>query len=326
MKEKLTIHHPLEFLRKENEALLDLVAETASLTEDPDARAGQAAEHLRALRDVKAHYAKIEELLLPVLDQNGRGMQAADIWDGNDRIFHTLGRLASSTDEASWDDARRQRIRDLLEDIRKTAEREETVFRFCMDHMDEAAWLAVYRDFPELGCSFLPSLPVWPEGDARLERTKNNGMELPDAPVTLPQGTFTLKQLAAVLDLLPIDLTFIDAEDRVRFFTEKTGVFARPLSALGRPVMQCHPPRVRPVVEGMLLQFRSGEADHMEMWIPRKEDPVYVRYQAVYDEAGKYIGTLEMVQCFGSYLPHLTGQKPKQKMPEAEPDRDGEGW
>ena len=76
----------------------------------------------------------------------------------------------------------------------------------------------------------------------------------------------------------------------------------------------------------MLLQFRSGEADHMEMWIPRKEDPVYVRYQAVYDEAGKYIGTLEMVQCFGSYLPHLTGQKPKQKMPEAEPDRDGEGW
>jgi len=115
--------------------------------------------------------------------------------------------------------------------------------------------------------------------------------------VVLPTGALRLDQLKAVFATLPVDVTFVDAEDRVRFFSEgQNRVFARPKAILGRLVQHCHPPGSVNVVERILDDFRSGRQDVAEFWIDFKGRFAHIRYFALRDEKGAYLGTLEVTQ------------------------------
>ncbi len=113
----------------------------------------------------------------------------------------------------------------------------------------------------------------------------------------LPTGALTLDQLKGLFATLPVDLTFVDVDDRVRFFSEgKDRVFARPKATLGRLVQHCHPPSSVHVVERILADFRAGRQSVAEFWLDFKGRFVHVRYFAVRDEGGTYLGTLEVTQ------------------------------
>jgi DUF438 domain-containing protein len=115
--------------------------------------------------------------------------------------------------------------------------------------------------------------------------------------VVLPSGALSLDELKAVFATLPVDVTFVDAEDRVRFFSEgPKRVFARPKAILGRLVQHCHPPGSVHVVERILEDFRSGRQDVAEFWIDFKGRFAHIRYFALRDEQGRYLGTLEVTQ------------------------------
>lgn len=127
------------------------------------------------------------------------------------------------------------------------------------------------------------------------------GASLPEAVgrglVVLPTGALGLEQLKAIFATLPVDVTFVDAEDRVRFFSEGPNrVFARPKAILGRLVQHCHPPGSVGVVERILSDFRSGRQDVAEFWIDFKGRFAHIRYFALRDGAGAYLGTLEVTQ------------------------------
>ena len=104
-----------------------------------------------------------------------------------------------------------------------------------------------------------------------------------------------MEQLTTILQLLPVDITFIDKDDVVRFFTNEGQVFTRPMSALGRDVMNCHPPEIIPVVRNLIADFKSKKRDHMTVYRYIRERPIRVHYQAMYNAAGEYIGTVEFV-------------------------------
>ncbi|MEW6320375.1 MAG: DUF438 domain-containing protein [Acidobacteriota bacterium] len=115
--------------------------------------------------------------------------------------------------------------------------------------------------------------------------------------VVLPTGALSLDQLKAIFVTLPVDLTFVDADDRVRFFSEGPNrVFARPKAILGRLVQHCHPPASVGVVERILSDFRSGRQNVAEFWINFRGRFAHIRYFALRDEAGTYLGTLEVTQ------------------------------
>ena len=127
------------------------------------------------------------------------------------------------------------------------------------------------------------------------------GGGLPEAvgqgKVVLPTGVLGLEQLKAVFATLPVDVTFVDADDRVRFFSEgQDRVFARPKAILGRLVQHCHPPGSVDVVERIVSDFRSGRQDVAEFWIDFKGRFVHIRYFALRDQKGTYLGTLEVTQ------------------------------
>ena len=141
------------------------------------------------------------------------------------------------------------------------------------------------------------AVPLGMSGAPRAARGEGVPQAVGKGLVVLPTGALSLEQLKAVFATLPVDVTFVDADDRVRFFSEgKDRVFPRPKAILGRLVQHCHPPGSVDVVERILSDFRSGRQDVAEFWIDFKGRFAHIRYFALRDEKGAYLGTLEVTQ------------------------------
>lgn len=107
----------------------------------------------------------------------------------------------------------------------------------------------------------------------------------------------TQRQIAGVLETIPVDISFVDENDTVRFWNKHDNrVFKRPTSSLGKTVQQCHPPKSADKVNMILTDLKSGRSDSAEFWIDLEGRKVYIRYFAVRDKEGKYLGTLEASQ------------------------------
>ncbi len=126
--------------------------------------------------------------------------------------------------------------------------------------------------------------------------------------IVLPSGHFSKEQLNAMLDTIPLEITFIDDNDINRYFNQNEGtkLFKRPLAALDREVYTCHPPKVEPMVRMVISELKSGEKDSIDIWNERGGEPVLIRYMAVRDKDGKYQGTMEVVQHMGFARDHFS--------------------
>jgi len=127
--------------------------------------------------------------------------------------------------------------------------------------------------------------------------------------INLPSGSFSIEELTYLLNTLPIDITFVDKNDEVRYFSEgKERIFLRTRDVIGRKVQNCHPPKSVHIVEKILRDFKSGKRDNADFWIKLGEKYVLIRYFAVRNEKGEYIGTLEVTQDIAP-IQKITGEK-----------------
>ena len=105
------------------------------------------------------------------------------------------------------------------------------------------------------------------------------------------------EQLAGILEAIPVEISFVDESNLVKFWNKhETRIFKRPASVIGKSVQNCHPKQSVDKVNQILSDLKSGRRDSAEFWINLKEKKVYIRYFAVRDKAGKYLGTLEATQ------------------------------
>ena len=110
-------------------------------------------------------------------------------------------------------------------------------------------------------------------------------------------GHFTLKQLEGLLNVLPLDMTLVDENDKVAYFSgARERIFPRSKAIIGRDVRNCHPSESVHIVESILESFKKGEKDEAEFWINIKDKKIYIRYFPIRDNEGKYMGTLEVTQ------------------------------
>lgn len=134
-------------------------------------------------------------------------------------------------------------------------------------------------------------------GDQAATNSTPNDIGAFEQYLICPTGHLTHDQLRAVLGALPVELTFVDHEDRVRFFTKsETPIFARTTAVLGNKVQQCHPHKSVSIVDRILSDFRSGRENAARFWLELKGRFVHVEYLAVRGPEGCYLGTLEVVQ------------------------------
>ena len=125
----------------------------------------------------------------------------------------------------------------------------------------------------------------------------------------LSSGNMDKEELAAVLNTLPFDITFVDKNDEVKYFSEgKERIFPRTRTIIGRKVANCHPPASVAVVEKIVADLRSGRKDHEDFWIKKGNSFILIRYFAVRNDSGEYLGVLEVTQDIKP-LQEITGEK-----------------
>ncbi len=115
--------------------------------------------------------------------------------------------------------------------------------------------------------------------------------------IKLSTGVLSEEELKSVLDALPVDITFIDKDDKVRFFNRfEDRIFKRPVSVIGRRIQDCHPKKSLAKVEQILKDFKDKKRKVAEFWINLEGKLIYIRYFPVYTDGGKYLGCLEVSQ------------------------------
>jgi hypothetical protein len=175
------------------------------------------------------------------------------------------------------------------------AKEEMILLPMALDTLTRDEWGVVWLESPRIGwCLVEPREGYRPPEGA----VPANALSVPgDRAIVLPTGHASLQQIEAVFATLPVDLTFVDHEDRVAFYTEgPQRIFARSKAIIGRKVQHCHPPRSVDVVDRILDDFRAGRQDVAEFWIEFHGRFVHIRYFAVRDPGGAYLGCLEMTQ------------------------------
>jgi DUF438 domain-containing protein len=170
---------------------------------------------------------------------------------------------------------------------------EEILLPMTLDKLTEADWYDIYRQTNEIGyCLYDPVVTWKPQGISITEETTAE-----EGTVNLPSGKFTSEELLAILNTLPVDLTFVDRNDKVKYFSQgKERIFDRNRAILGRDVRMCHPPSSVHIVDQIVSDFRSGKADSAPFWIQMGGKFIHIEYFALRNEQGEYLGTLEMSQ------------------------------
>ena len=212
---------------------------------------------------------------------------------------------------------KKNRVDPVFAKIRDMISREERVFfPVALQFLSQEDWLVIYRDMFEYGFSFIKedevirwaAGEVWEQAQDRLfEKTFEPPADyvahgMLDGKIKLPTGELSIRQLEAVLKILPIDITFIDAEGIIQFFMNEGKIFPRPKSALGQHILNCHPPKLETMVRDLIEDFKTKRRTEFEVCKFIMGKPICVKYLGVYDEKGKYIGAVEFVQNLESIL------------------------
>ena len=285
-----TVGHPLNRLTEENKALDALI----EVTKVKVASKTATVDDVNEVRQVSIHYAKKGDLLYPHLkvayDISGPSLV---MWTVDGDIRDGFGRLARAE---SIDDAWYEEFDGLLTRAQEMIYKEQNIlFPICAENFSAEEWYQIYKDTEQYEEIFGVERVAWAEAESALA-AKAAPTSGDSNTIALIGGSLTLEQLDAMLNTMPMEITFVDHVDINRYFNDGEKVFKRPTTAIGRDVFSCHPPKVEPIVRGIIESFRNGERDNVAVWLEKVGRPFYVNYMAVRDQNNNYLGTLELVQ------------------------------
>ncbi|RCX18511.1 hypothetical protein DFP94_10643 [Fontibacillus phaseoli] len=274
-------------------------------------------EDLSLLLDIDKHYSRKENLLFPYLERYGIFGPTKVMWGVDDGIRAMIKEVKAKL--TSYDGDQEMLCIDLeriIQEVNAMIFKEENILLpMALEKLTEDEWVKIARESDQIGfCLTSPDQEWIPERSPipGMETAEDESGEDDGAPqgyVKFQTGILSVEQLEAVMNHLPVDLTFIDENDVVRYFSHgKERIFARTKAVIGRTVQNCHPPQSVHIVNELLADFKAGKKDDEDFWIPIKDKFVYIRYFAVRSEDGRYLGTLEFTQNIAP-IRALEGQK-----------------
>ena len=257
---------------------------------------------IEKFRLIDTHYSKKENVFFPFLEKHGIETIPQVMWGVDNQVREKLKdsfiALNSSDDVNSIMDKFYQMVDMVKEMITKE---NMILFPLLRDTLTENDFKAIAQSLenPEAGVyqSKDEVNPTFEEVDSV------------DGDIRMSLGHLSTTEVNAILNTLPFDMTFVDANDRVKYVSQgKERIFDRPASVIGRPVHLCHPPQSVHVVMNIVEDLRSGKKDHEDFWINFRGKFVFIRYYAVRGEAGEYLGCIEVTQEI-SEIRSLEGEK-----------------
>ncbi|NLY52840.1 MAG: DUF438 domain-containing protein [Firmicutes bacterium] len=314
--------HPVHTMRLENEALGKVIAQVKGVLDQLAAAGDEERSRLieewknlhQKLCEVEKHYSRKENLLFPILERNGISGPPSVMWSLHDDIRAGLKEISSLLDEAgsmSAEELKSQidsKVRPVLEEMDGMIYKEEKILLpMCLETLSEDEWLAVAQESDDIGYALVKPAGKWqPARSSKLEAAPK---QAPEGYLEFPTGFLTLREIELIFNHLPVDITFVDKDNVVRYFSAgPERFFTRTKAVIGRKVERCHPPESVHVVTQIVEDFKSGKRDVAEFWIRMKGQLLYIRYFPVRDDAGEYIGVLEVTQNV-TRIQELKGEK-----------------
>ncbi|MGQ9781063.1 MAG: DUF438 domain-containing protein [Nitrososphaeria archaeon] len=307
---KAQVGHPVHILMEEHRMLLKYVEElekisneiekTANL-EPADERAPRLSEIMKNFKESGSHYQREENVLFLYLEEHGITQPPAVMWKEHDKIREIEKKLFKSIDTRES-----LAFKDFAEQLKEGAvtltemlsshfyKENNILFPTALKVIGEEEWKDIRRQFDELGyCQFTPKSATVPFGEAEelLPKPEASGL------ISFETGTMSKEELESLLNTLPIDVTFVDKDDTVRYYSQTRGrIFTRTKALIGRKVQQCHPQKSVHIVNRILEDFRKGIRDKAEFWINFQGRFIHIRYFPVRNRRGDYIGCIEVTQ------------------------------
>lgn len=260
-------------------------------------------EHIsKDLHDSEKHYLREENVLFPYLEKHGITEPPAIMWMEHNQIREKkkqLYNLLENYNAINFQDFKKQ-----LNEIAKSLnsilsshffKENNILFPTALQIITEQEWIDIRKDFDEIGyCCFTPEhlikIPIVKEINEReVERISEE--------LQFETGKLSKEEIETILNTLPVDITFVDKEDTVKYFNKgEERIFIRTKAVIGRKVQQCHHKKGIHIVNKILDSFKNGKKDVAEFWIQKDGRMIHIRYFAVRNKNGKYLGTMEVTQ------------------------------
>jgi DUF438 domain-containing protein len=299
--------HPVYTYIQENRAARSILKQLAATVKrlkkgkDKERDRTDFITHFKRLSEIRIHYERKENQLFPALEAKGFTGPTQVMWGKHDEVRAHLKLTETAFDEENWTELSR-RFSALAAVIKKLIFLEEKVlFPTSMRKLNDAEWAEIKRGEPEIGYAWVKPGNLWDANIARMKsRTKppeEDTMEKKEAGIPLDEGSLNSEQLRLLLKSLPVDLTFVDENDEVRFYSAgKERIFPRSPGIIGRKVQNCHPPDSVDVVNRIIRSFKDKKETSAEFWIQMGERFIHIRYFPVYGDGGLYRGVIEVSQ------------------------------
>ncbi len=336
--------HPLKTLFEENSQILkdaevlNLFVNSLKNARDEKMKADMLKNIRFVMRSIvnipRTHYNREELILFPYLERRGLNAVPSVLWKKHDEIRGKIKKFMKILEREDVNEIF-QAGYDLAESLVDMTFRENNIlYPTVLSVFSEGEWVAIKEQSDKIGYYKVEpgefksdAEPVYPyqinEGIDFSKLPEHMQKELMDKGVTLVPdgykiptekdfrlntGYLTPEQVNLLLNYLPVDVTFIDEHDRVKFFSSRHRIFDRAETIIGRPVQLCHPPSSVHIVNKILKAFKTGEKDTAEFWLNVGNRFIHIQYFAVRDEDGKYRGTLEVTHD-ATHVRSLEGEK-----------------
>ena len=300
--------HPVDTFKQENRALEEYIAKAKALfdqgnklkQEDVNDYILKLKSVFNFLSDVDKHYKRKEYLLFPFLEKAGITGPPKVMWGKHDetRALLKAAHEALSVKDISADEIPPIIVLVLLPAIDAIEgmimKEEEILLPMSLDTLNEEAWFQIYKETNQFGYTLYDPQTEWKPADMET----NEVVYLTEDAIRVNSGSFSIKELESIFRTLPIDITFVDKDDKVKFFSHGTKkVFDRNRSIIGRDVRLCHPPGSVHIVEQIIDDFKSGKENKAAFWISSFMGQfVYIEYTALRGTDNEYLGVMEVTQ------------------------------
>jgi hypothetical protein len=313
-KQKLNVsaEHPIGILMEEHKIMLQILDKLTAIAGELQ-RIGDkshASDRIPILdhiaedfMDSEKHYLREENVLFPVLEKHGVTEPPAIMWMEHNQIRERKKQLKGILENRDNMDFHefKKRLSEVSKALNELLpshffKENNILFPTALRVVENQEWSDVRKEFDEIGyCCFTPPELIV---QRKMEEKEAERVEASPAGVLrFETGSLSKEELEALLDTLPVDITFVDKDDTVKYFNKaEKRVFVRTKAVIGRKVQLCHPQKSIHIVNRILESFKKGEKNVADFWITMNNRLVHIRYFAVRDQNGKYLGTLEVTQ------------------------------
>jgi len=314
--------HPIHTFKQENRALEDLIVEIRPRIEELKSADGEQQqekiaiellEKYNLLADINKHYSRKENLIFPYLEKYGITAPPKVMWGVDDEIRDEIKDIINDLRNYNTD-ARKMILNKIEKNLKRVQEmiykEEKILFPMAAENLTQDEWYQIYQESDEIGFCLVEPAAKWEPQNINLTKKADIVADhFTKGSIKFDTGILTPKQIELIFNHLPFDITFVDKDDIVKYFSAgPERIFTRTKAVIGRSVQNCHPPASVHIVEKLVQDFKDGKKDVEEFWINMGGKMAHIRYFAVRDENGEFIGTLEVTQDV-TKIKELKGEK-----------------